>query len=551
MKPTVPRVSPDERGSALLVTILLTVVVAAFGATAVVMSNTNHLIAANERDSEKALFASRAGLEYGYHLFSQGLLAGGGGTTFFDSASPSVKGPLDGAAFTGAISFLSATPGGGPTYRIVSTGSYRRSNRTTEVVVGVTPEPFKYGYVAFDELALHNHSGVAGPSFQVRSTIFSNGYVEIPKNVTIDGNVVSGGDVFINTGATLKRNLFATSVWNSGTIDGNVKTLAVVDEVPDSTEVYDRVDRNGKKYKWYNGQNDPGDVAGGGKIKGTKSTYLVRNGDEFKYSLFRKDGRLIESPDLNVIRYVAPPKIDYRAMRDEALRYEPTYFATMTAAMSYLAGKKVTETIEGRTVTTIKVGNDTFPEFLYVNGDFTLKLDPAIAVDDPNRGILKADGFSIEGGIYAAGNISFNGPPYDPARHPAPPAWYQIRINALPYCFPALIAYRQPYYGTVDSWTADDTPTMNGTGSTIAIASAAVPHEGFVYLNGLTYSQSETHMHHTNSTNEMIRFNGAELAYKVHNCDFFAFTYDPQVRCSSFLPTEPGQPQVVSYREIR
>ena len=50
---------------------------------------------------------------------------------------------------------------------------------------------------------------------------------------------------------------------------------------------------------------------------------------------------------------------------------------------------------------------------------------------------------------------------------------------------------------------------------------------------------------------ELIRFNGAELAYKVHNCDFFEFTYDPLVRCSGFLEADPGTPQVVSYREIR
>src|SRR5262249_21243506 len=154
--------------------------------------------------------------------------------------------------------------------------------------------------------------------------------------------------------------------------------------------------------------------------------------------------------------------------------------------------------------------------------------------------------FHLEGGIFAAGDISLNGPSFDPAIHPAPPSWYQFKINALPYCFPALVAYHQPTYGTVDTWTSDDTPVMNGSGSQIRVVSPEHTNEGFVYINGLTYSQAETHLHHTNSSSELIRFNGAELAYKVHNCDYFQFTYDPLVRCSGFLDAEPGTPQVVS-----
>jgi hypothetical protein len=46
-------------------------------------------------------------------------------------------------------------------------------------------------------------------------------------------------------------------------------------------------------------------------------------------------------------------------------------------------------------------------------------------------------------------------------------------------------------------------------------------------------------------------FNGAELAWKIHNCDYFWFTYDPQVRCTRFLPTSNGTPEIVSYREVR
>ena len=65
------------------------------------------------------------------------------------------------------------------------------------------------------------------------------------------------------------------------------------------------------------------------------------------------------------------------------------------------------------------------------------------------------------------------------------------------------------------------------------------------------YSQSTTHIHHTDSVNELVTFNGAELGYELHNCDYFQFTYDKAVGCTKFLATQGGTPQLISYREIR
>jgi hypothetical protein len=47
--------------------------------------------------------------------------------------------------------------------------------------------------------------------------------------------------------------------------------------------------------------------------------------------------------------------------------------------------------------------------------------------------------------------------------------------------------------------------------------------------------------------------NGAQLAYLVHNCDYFRFTYDPAVGCTRFLEADQGRgaASVVSYRELR
>jgi hypothetical protein len=92
---------------------------------------------------------------------------------------------------------------------------------------------------------------------------------------------------------------------------------------------------------------------------------------------------------------------------------------------------------------------------------------------------------------------------------------------------------------------------MNGGSSKIHISSNGGDYEGFITVNGLTYSEGETHIHHTKAANELVRFNGAELGYKLHNCDYFQFNYDPAVRCTRFLGAGDGTTQLVSYREIR
>jgi hypothetical protein len=80
-----------------------------------------------------------------------------------------------------------------------------------------------------------------------------------------------------------------------------------------------------------------------------------------------------------------------------------------------------------------------------------------------------------------------------------------------------------------------------------------VKYQGPVTINGLTYAEYESHFHHMANEEELITFNGAQLAYKIHNCDFFKFTYDPDVRCTRFLDLSGsgGAAKVISYRELR
>ncbi len=540
------RQAHKQEGSAFLIVVLLTLVVTALGTAMIVMSNTDHMIAANERDSEKSLFSSKAGLDYAYYLFTQGLITPTVAGTSFNSFASAVATPLNGQAFTGKIFNESAKVSRGQLYRIQSTGTYAKGSRTTEIVFELIPESMKFGYMAFNNATLHNHSGLSGPTFKIETTIFSNDTVSLPTDITVDGSIVAAGDVSISSGVTLTRDVFAHSVSNSGTINGNVKRVTAVQALPSSAVSYDRIDNLGNKYNWYNGNSTPGTA--NGTILGTNTAYTIANGDAFNYTIFRQDGSLISSPNVNVTKYVAPPLLDYAAMKAEADKYEPTYFTSSLLAYQYLAAHKVTEVIGGKTLTTIKVGTDVFPEFLYIVGNFNVTLTPGTA-DDLAQGKFNADGINIEGGMYVSGDWSFHGPTYNAATTPAPPDYYQLRINALPYCLPAVMAYNQPATGTIATWTPLDTPAMGG-GSSIGMSSGG-GGEGFSYFRGALLSQNDVHLHHTSSSTELIRMIGAELAWTIHNCDWFYFTYDPAVRCTTFMVSSEGTPQVVSYQEVR
>jgi cytoskeletal protein CcmA (bactofilin family) len=528
--------------------ILLSLIVSAIGGTMLMMSNADHQIAANERDAERALFAAKAGVNYAFHLFQEGLITPTSGGAAFNSFASSVGTPLKDADFTGRIFDLSSTLAQGQLFSIQSTGTYNRASRTTEVVFQIVPESFKFGYMAFSEATLHNHSGLAGPSFRIESTIMSNGSVDVPKSITIDGTIVSSGDVSIDTGSTVTRDIFANDVSNSGTIGGKVRLLTSVADLPASAVSWDRVDSFGNKYEWLNGNSSPGGFSGTAPAGGT-SSYTIQDDDDFLYNIFNRNGFLLPDPDVNVTKYVPPPQVDYAGMKAEADLNDPTYFTSQADAVNYLISKKVAETIGGRNVTTVRVGTADAPEFLYIDDDFELTLDPG-GSDDAGSAEIAADGIFIEGGIYVSGSFDFDGPDFMNAvpQYPLPPDYYMLSINALPHCYPALLVYEEPSVaGTPATWTPDDTPPMGG-GSSLKMSGGT---EGPSYFNGVVLGQADIHLHHTSDPRELIRFNGAELSWKIHNCDYFWFSYDPQVRCTRFLLTSNGTPEIVSYREVR
>jgi cytoskeletal protein CcmA (bactofilin family) len=405
------------------------------------------------------------------------------------------------------------------------------STRQIEVIDEVSPESAKYGFIAFGGLTLHNHSGLSAPYFKLESTIFSNGYVDIPQGVTVAGSVIALDRVTTAFGSTVNGTIFAHTVSNAGTVNGSVKTVAAVTELAPTATIFDRVDAAGNKYAWFAGASSAGAYSGGGTVTGTKTSYTVANGEVFYSSIFHRDGSLNLSPDVNVAAHIDPPKLDYRAMKAEADLNDPTYFTTPLAAMNYLRTKVVSETINGKTVKTIKVGTTTSPEFLYIVGDFNLNLTSSAFGSSNTGNNIAADGLNLQGGMYVTGTVAIDGPVFDATKHPAPPDWYQVRINALPYCLPAIIAYPQPSVGTVKTWTPADTPAMTGIASKINMSAGT----GFFFFAGLTLSEGETHLHHVNNSTELIRFVGAEMAYKIHNCDYVWFTYDPNVRCTRFL----------------
>jgi len=184
-----------ERGSALIVAMFVALVVTGLCTTMLLTSNANHLISANERDHDRALFASKAGLNYGYHMLATQQLDPSAEGAAFDSFEQEISGPLEGGSFVGQI-----FDDGNGLLRLVSTGIYRRASRTTELVLKTNSSSLQHGFVGFDTVELHIHSPFAHDGFQIDATIFSNNGVEVHAGIHLKGSVVTSGTLQIYDG---------------------------------------------------------------------------------------------------------------------------------------------------------------------------------------------------------------------------------------------------------------------------------------------------------------------------------------------------------------
>ena len=61
-------------------------------------------------------------------------------------------------------------------------------------------------------------------------------------------------------------------------------------------------------------------------------------------------------------------------------------------------------------------------------------------------------------------------------------------------------------------------------------------------------TQNEAGIH---SDKELIRINGAKIGWKLIDCDYFQFSYDPAVTRTRFLGGLRGTARTVAYRELR
>ena len=70
----------------------------------------------------------------------------------------------------------------------------------------------------------------------------------------------------------------------------------------------------------------------------------------------------------------------------------------------------------------------------------------------------------------------------DPANgYPTPPDYYMLKINALPYCYPAMLSYEEPGTGTIATWTPDDTPAIgSGVGIKMSAGGDALAYGTFL-----------------------------------------------------------------------
>jgi hypothetical protein len=203
--------------------------------------------------------------------------------------------------------------------------------------------------MAFSQATLHNHSGLSGPSFKIESTIFSNGPVDFPAGLTIDGSIVSLDEV--KTGSsTIRGDVFANSVDerrhdHGERQEGRGGHAALV--VGDRSTIASTL--RGNKYAWFGGHSTAGAYGGGGTLGGTNTSYNIANGDHLRvHDLPGATDRSSTIPTSTWGSTIAPPQLDYKAMKAEADLNDPTYFTTISAAQNYIRNKIVTETINGK-----------------------------------------------------------------------------------------------------------------------------------------------------------------------------------------------------------
>lgn len=211
----------DERGMAIVVAMIMSMVVVTLGATSVGLAVHNSEASSLDRRRVQSIHAAEAGINF---YFSH--LQSGGVTDFACSISQTLPSTPP-AQFDATLSFFDASGGSIPCpiidedvepdsalIRSVGTSTTNTPARTMEAHVKMIPlpgGPFGEFAIFSDAMPEFNSNVQVYGGEAVEGNVYSNANVLIQSNSTIYGSIEAQGTVTLSSNAEVKRNVLAGS----------------------------------------------------------------------------------------------------------------------------------------------------------------------------------------------------------------------------------------------------------------------------------------------------------------------------------------------------
>lgn len=230
----------NEKGMVLVVTLMLSAVLALLGTTAVTTTTTDLKIAGNYRESARALYNAEAGL---HAVIAQ--IASGGFTwpAFGGSQTVTVTAPSGYSFDNGSGSAaISVTNMDGTYYRFEVTG-YGEGNARKKIEAYFMREPFLKGYSVFAEgdvkienfrrIYSYNSNVTPNPNpFNYPGASTGKGNVGSNKKVAADSGSTIGGNVGLGTSSGGTVAVYDPGSSPAPVVTGTTKTVGRVDPDP-------------------------------------------------------------------------------------------------------------------------------------------------------------------------------------------------------------------------------------------------------------------------------------------------------------------------------
>ncbi|MEX0832931.1 MAG: PilX N-terminal domain-containing pilus assembly protein [Actinomycetota bacterium] len=245
------RLAGDERGMALIVTMLVLMVVTALSIATVQLALHNTSQSAFDKKRDLALQAAESGLD-SYVNF----LRSTSGSAICDPFTGTIQ-SKPASTFSVTAQFYDATgatvtcgaPGVDPDSALVSStgasGATQNASRTLESLVNLKEIYAGLGQAIFsnDGITLANRLTVVGDVGN-DGDIYTNGNLTMSNNVSVQGNVYSQGSATISNSGSINADIWATGAIilnNNPVVYGNVKSASSSVDLQNSTHVLGNV----------------------------------------------------------------------------------------------------------------------------------------------------------------------------------------------------------------------------------------------------------------------------------------------------------------------